>query len=165
MRMSEIGWLYLIFAACVTLHNLEEVIFFSRFTTEKHSSLPVTRPRFIFAVIILTLACYLITNFSYIEGAYSLWSYLFYGYAAAMTINVFMPHLLASLKYRRYLPGLVSGVLLILPAGLMVLIRFPRENYVSLDFPHILIPAAVIVIMAGSLPILFKLGKIFMPGE
>jgi hypothetical protein len=163
--MNIIFWLLLLFPVCITLHNLEEVLFFSKYSTGEHSSLPVTHPRFIFAVIILTLACYLIAVFSYLKGPYSLWSYLFYGYAAAMTLNVFMPHLLASLRYRRYLPGLVSGLLLVLPAGLLVLFRFPRENYLSLNFPYILIPASVIVLMAASLPVLFKLGKILIPGD
>jgi len=44
-------------------------------------------------------------------------AYIMAGYVLAMMINALMPHLLATLFARRYMPGTATGLLLNLPLG------------------------------------------------
>jgi hypothetical protein len=58
------------------------------------------------------------------------WTYLAFGYAAAMLANV-LPHIATSIATRTYMPGLGSAVLLNAPVlGWLVIVAL-REGYVS----------------------------------
>ncbi len=56
---------------------------------------------------------------------------LLFGYIAAMLINVFVPHIPATLIFRSYTPGVVTAVLINLPVMSILLLLTVRDQWVS----------------------------------
>jgi len=67
---------------------------------------------FRFAVLVLTIAAFGLTYLSSRKGKQSVWSYLLLGYIIAMLVNVFIPHVPATLILRSYTPGVITAVLM-----------------------------------------------------
>jgi Protein of unknown function with HXXEE motif len=65
---------------------------------------------FRFAVLVLTIAAFGLTYLSSRKGKQSVWSYLLFGYIIAMLVNVFIPHVPATLILRSYTPGVITAV-------------------------------------------------------
>jgi len=107
------GW---IFALAVSLHNLEEARYLPAWS---HGGSRWQRPvgvrEFRFAVI--TLWLYALNLWAARSEAGSLPVYLLAGYAFAMLLNVLGPHVVMTVLLRRYMPGLATGLLCILPAA------------------------------------------------
>ena len=61
-------------------------------------------------LLLLTLAAFAVTYLSARKGKGSSWAYLLFGYAAAMLVNVLLPHILATLVFGEYTPGVVTAV-------------------------------------------------------
>src|SRR5215469_16087519 len=57
-----------------------------------------------------------ITYFSSRRGPQSFWAYLLFGYIVTMLVNVLVPHVPSALVFRSYTPGVVTAVLINLPA-------------------------------------------------
>ena len=75
-----------------------------------------------------------------------------------MLVNVFFPHLAAAVALRRYCPGLLTGVLLLVPTTVYLLAYGYENAYFS--FPRfwiVAIPFAGLVV--GSIPLLFRIGR------
>jgi hypothetical protein len=70
-----------------------------------------------------------------------------------MFANVFIPHILASLVFRSYAPGLVSAVLINLPVMGFLSIRAVREGWVS-GRKAAAFAVAVPLAIAGLIPML-----------
>jgi len=141
------------------IHNIEEALWlpaFSKSAGKFHK--PVDTFEFAFAVIILTLLSYVITLQFYASGKNSLACYLYFAFNFGMLINVFFPHLAATIVLRRYCPGLLTGILFLMPTTIYILLYgYENEYFLFPKFWFITIPFAGIVL--GSLPILFKAGK------
>ena len=56
----------------------------------------------VFALVILTFAAYLVTSFSVRFARHRGWLYLFVGYTFAVFLNVWVPHVPASILFRTY---------------------------------------------------------------
>ncbi len=108
---------------------------------------------FRYAVAVLTLAAIVVTYLCERKGKESLWAYLMFGYIVAMLANVFIPHILASLVFRSYAPGLVSAVLINLPVMGFLSIRAVREGWVS-GRKAAAFAVAVPLAIAGLIPML-----------
>ncbi len=105
-----------------------------------------------------------ITNMFYMTGKQSIACYLFFAFNFGMLINVFFPHLAATIVLKKYCPGLLTGVALLVPAtSYLLFYGYDNEFYSFPKFWFITIPFAVIVIV--SIPILFKIGKLLHHGE
>jgi Protein of unknown function with HXXEE motif len=158
MHFKQTQWL---FPVAVTFHNLEEAIWlpqWSQTAGEWHA--PVGAGEFRFAVIILTLFAYLATYISFKKGKESFGVYLLSGYASAMFLNVFFPHLLGSLLMKAYVPGLTTALVLNLPVTLILLRQAFHEGYISAK-RFILATIMVTVGLLASIPFLFSLGRYF----
>ena len=158
MTFVQSAWL---FATVTALHNLEEAIWlpeWSRNAGRWHHA--VERDEFRFAVIVLTLLAVLSVVLAIHQGKESLGAYLVTGYALAMLLNVLLPHVVASLVMRRYMPGTATAVLLNLPVTLCVLNLGLREGHIH---PHafIVFGPVVVVAIVGSIPLLFWVGRRF----
>lgn len=156
MEFATLAWS---FVAAVTLHNIEEAIWlpsWSRSAGRWH--VHVGAREFRFAVAVLTGLAAVAAYLAAVQGKQSLGAYLLCGYALAMFLNVLVPHLVASLAMRRYMPGTLTALLLNLPVTLALLYRAFQEGYIALD-RFMLLGPLVVVCIAASIPILFRLGR------
>jgi len=83
------------------------------------------------ALIALVIAAFAVTYLSEREGPRSVWAYLLFGGIVAMLVNVFVPHVPATLLFRSYTPGVVTAVLVNLPVMSYLAWRAVRERWVS----------------------------------
>ncbi|MGP0093179.1 MAG: HXXEE domain-containing protein [Xanthobacteraceae bacterium] len=160
MTFEMIAWLFVL---SVFAHNFEEAIWlpaWSRSAGRWHVA--VTNREFRFAVAVLTALAAIAASLVTLQGKGSVGAYLVSGYALAMLLNVFFPHLLATLALRRYTPGATTAVLVILPVTTILIWRALSENYIELHRFLVIGPAVVIGILI-SIPMLFWLGRKFSP--
>ena len=151
-------WQWL-FPLAVTLHNLEEAIWLPAWSRSAGRWQRVVHPgAFRFAVAVLTLLAYLVAWWSVEAGSESVGTYLLTGYAVAMLLNVAVPHLIASLALRRYMPGLGTALLLNLPVTVCLLVSAVDGGYVH--FPLVAYTGAgVTVVLLASIPPLLAIGQ------
>lgn len=156
MTFNLLRWL---FPVAVTVHNFEEAITYPTWSqTIAGWPRPVASGEFWFAVIVLTLLAYLITGLSIRTGQYSWATYLLVGYAFAMVINVAVPHLVATVVFQRYMPGLATGLLLNLPL-MTGLIYFAYQEAMVYWKKSLLVALGVTLALSAALPILFAAGN------
>lgn len=154
------GW---VFALAVSLHNLEEAHYLPTWSNGgSRWQRPVGVREFRFAVIILTLWLYALNVWADRSGAGSLPVYLLAGYAFAMLLNVFVPHVVMTVLLRRYMPGLATGFLCILPATVGLLYIGLQSGTISLDRLIWVGPLTALGLLL-SLPILLELGRRIFP--
>lgn len=150
----------ILFPLVITIHNLEEAIWLPGFTqTVKSISYPVDKHEFHFAIFVLTAAAYIIAFLSRLGGKESIATYLLTGYAAGMLINVFIPHIAVTLLLGKYMPGLITALLLNLPATFILIYTAIKQNHVKLK-QFIAAGVFTSVILLISLPFLFFAGKL-----
>ena len=113
----------IVFMLCLTLHNIEEALWLTDWQskTMPNNHRTPNKNHFAFAVLGITILGYLsaglyllIPNNQYLEFA-------FIGFVGAMLINAVIPHLVCTIKYKRYCPGVFTGCLLIAPLHLTIL--------------------------------------------
>lgn len=156
LTFQEFQWLFQIIT---TLHNLEEAIWLPKWSQQVgkwHAE--VGKVEFRFAVIVLTLLAYLFTYLSWFSGPQTIWVYITCGYMFAMWLNVFLPHVLATIDLRRYCPGVVTGVVLNLPINAWLIYLGLQQQWISLEKFLYISPLTVIAILF-SIPVLFFTGK------
>jgi hypothetical protein len=156
MSLTTLGWL---FTLGVLAHNAEEAWQLPAWSAQAGKwYAPVSAPVFRFAVGVLSGCFVLIAATASFSPAGSIGAYLMAGYVLAMLLNVFMPHVLASVVMRRYMPGTATALLLNLPLGLFYLRRAWSERYIE---PHVFGWAGPLVVfgLLAAIPMLFALGR------
>jgi hypothetical protein len=157
MTFRDLEWL---FPIVVSLHNAEEAIGFPGWLRGPgrrwHGSITSGAARF--AAAILALLAFAVTWMSLVSGRQTVWTYLAFGYIAAMLANVLAPHLIATIMLHRYVPGILTALLLNLPVLTLLVVYALREGYVS-GWKAVAYCAGVSATLVASLPVLFKLGK------
>ena len=83
------------------------------------------------ALLVLTVAAFFVTYRSARNGKQSVWAYLLFGGIVAMLVNVFVPHVPATVLFRSYTPGVLTAVLVNLPLMSWLSVRAVREHWVS----------------------------------
>jgi hypothetical protein len=157
MSFGDMQWL---FPIVVALHNAEEAIWFpawSRRAGRWHA--PIAPGVFRFAVVVLTVLAFMVTWLSARSGKQAVWTYLAFGYMVAMLANVLIPHIAVTIAMRRYMPGLVTGVVLNVPVLYLLLKLALEEGYVS-AWKAAAYSVGVVGLLLLSIPTLFKLGKV-----
>ncbi len=156
---TSISLFFWLFPIAFTIHNIEEAIWFPPFSKSAgkfHE--PVDTFEFVFAEIILTLISIVITLLFFMNGKQSLACYLYFAFNFGMLINVFFPHLVATIVLRKYCPGLLTGILFLIPVTAYILFYgYKNEYFLFPKFWLITIPFAALVI--GLIPILFNIGQ------
>ena len=156
MTFHGLEWL---FPVVVTLHNAEEALWLPGWRKRTGRLLTsVTPGAFRFAAAVLTLLAIVVTALSVESGKQTAWTYLAFGYIAAMLANVLIPHLAATIALRSYVPGVATAVLLNLPVLSLLVLLAVREGYVS-GWRAVEWSAGVCALLVVSIPALFKLGK------
>jgi hypothetical protein len=122
-----------LFPVAVTLHNSEEAIGMPKWAAAHSRQLPAHpgNTKIWFGLLLLTLAAFSVTYLSARKGKGSVWAYLLFGAAAAMLVNVFVPHIPATLVFGEYTPGVVTAVLINLPVMSILLCQAVSEQWVS----------------------------------
>ncbi len=149
-------WLFIV---AICLHNAEECIWLPAWSkTKGRFRLRIDARPFRFAAAILTalaLACVVWATGS---EAKSLAWHVLAAYALAMALNVFVPHLAVTLIDRRYVPGTATGVFMVLPACVSLVLAAFRDGLVE---PRVFAAVAPVVIgaLALSVPLLQAAGR------
>lgn len=100
----------------------------------------------------------MVTIWSAIAGPEGVGSYLLAGFAFAMLLNVLVPHLLATVAMRRYMPGLGTAIALNLLVTVMLLRSAFAEGYVR--FPTFAYYGVLVcVALVASIPLLLAIGE------
>lgn len=142
-------------------HNLEEAILMGKWMER----LPVkirmieSKRQFIIAIVILTLISFLLTYFSLKNMAKHTGHMLIFSMLTTMAFNVFFPHLLLTVRFRTYNPGLVTGLFLILPFSIYIFQRALNENLIVQNEFWFLLALAPLIMIAAIFSSL-KLGKL-----
>ena len=156
MSFRHLEWL---FPIVITLHNLEEAIWFPDWTQRaRRWPLPVAPGVFRFAVAVLTVLAFVVTWMSAESGKQTVWTYLVFGSMIVTLANVVIPHVAVSVAQRSYMPGVVTAVALNLPVVSLLLVLALREGYVS-GWRAAAYSAGVAAVLLAAIPALFKLGK------
>lgn len=158
MNFTTLSWL---FAAAVTIHNLEEAIWLPRWAANAgRYHVPVSAKQFRFAVLALTLAAWGVVAWSSAGSVVA--DYLVSGYALAMLVNVVFPHLAATFGLRRYAPGTATAVLFNLPVTALLLQQAFAEGRIE---PNTFLWAGPLtaIVIAMLIPVLFAAGGAASP--
>ena len=156
MSLAIIGWL---FTAGVLVHNAEEAWRLPAWSLSAGRWHPPVGPRaFRFAVAVLSVLLVLFALMASFSEAGSIGAYLMAGYVLAMVLNVFFPHVLATVVLRRYMPGTATALIFNLPLGLWYLNRALAEDRIAGSVFVWAGPAVTAGILA-LIPVLFFLGR------
>lgn len=156
MSLDTLIWIFVI---GVLIHNTEEALLLPAWSENAgrwHAR--VKAAEFRFAVVVLSGVLVVFSATASFSEPQSVAAYLMAGYVLAMTVNVFVPHLLATVFMRRYMPGTATAVILNLPLGTFYLYRALSTQLID---PIVFAwsgPIVVILILA-LVPLLFSLGR------
>ena len=143
--------------SAIALHNLEEALWLPAWS-EARTGRPIGEFAFRFAVVILTAVSIAIAIFAQLGGHSSLGFYLLAACALGQSINIFVPHLAATIATRTYAPGLASGLIFVLPASGVFLINF--FSIPDFGLRRFLIVSAIFIpLMVLSIPVLLGAGQ------
>lgn len=156
MSLTSIGWL---FTVGVLIHNTEEALRLPAWSVHAGKWHPPVGPcEFRFTVVVLSVLLVIFALSSSLAVAGSASAYLMAGYVLAMVLNVFIPHVVATVFMRSYMPGTATALVFNLPLGLIYLSRALSENRIELHVFYWVGPIVVLSIFT-FIPILFFLGR------
>lgn len=153
--------IYLLFFLAILIHNIEEALWFPRWS--KYSNkFPkrIEQNEFNFAVLMITILALLATSAIMILPSVRIFNYIYFGFLGAMIVNIFVPHLATTIIFKKYTPGLLSGLLLILPINSFILLNAVDKKIISC-FELIVATLIIGLVLLLLLPLLFKLARIF----
>lgn len=150
--------IYLLFLFSVTLHNIEEALWIPRWSryTQKFGK-QVSGDEFHFAVLVITILAYLATGLFIFFPQNLILKYFFFGFVGAMIFNVIFPHLILTIILKKYSPGLITGVLLIMPFNSLIIASSLNNSIINLN--EVIISTIVVgILLLILIPILEKIG-------
>jgi Protein of unknown function with HXXEE motif len=157
MSFRNLQWL---FPTVIGLHNLEEAIWLPGWWRRTGRGRVRLRPgAFRFGAAVLTVLAFALNWLSAVSGKQTIWTYLVFGYMAAMLANALVPHIAVSLALRGYMPGVVTAVVLNLPVLSLLVVLALKEGYVS-GSKAAEYSLGVAALLLLSIPVLLKLGKV-----
>jgi len=151
----------IIFMFCLTLHNLEEALWLTewRIKTMPNSRRSPQKEHFIFAVLGITILGYWAAGLFAFFPDNQYCEYAFVGFVGAMLINAVAPHILLTVKYRKYCPGAFTGCFLIIPFHIIILCNAVNTH---LKVSEIVVATLVVgVVLLAAIPFFEGLAKKF----
>lgn len=158
---NDLDILILILPFAFAIHNLEEIFGMEKWTKSIPSFIhsPVTTKQFGIAVGLFTFLGFAIIftrNFYPTEKLYLL---VVTSFAGMLFLNVFFPHLIATIYLKKYAPGIVSGLLINIPLTTLIFITI--VNLEKLTVIEICFSAIIGGLIGIALAFTFlKIGKI-----
>jgi hypothetical protein len=149
----------LLFILGFTLHNMEEAVWFPKWSVNAKKYLrPVSSNEFIFAGIVLTVFGYILTALNLLFNNHgNILNYIYIGFVGMIGLNSLFPHLITTILIKKYSPGLITGICLNLPLSIIITAEYlnTSTNLYKLIISIIIVSGAILL----SLKNLFKLGK------
>ena len=159
MTLSGIG---IVFIAGVIAHNTEEALLLPGWSANGVRWHPRVAPKqFAFAVAVLTVVLLACAVAAVLGGPGSLGAYLFIGYVFAMAANAFVPHIIASIATRSYMPGTATGALFNLPVGILLLLHAIEQGFVQSTKLVWFAPMVALLLAASNRTIIWLGGVLF----
>jgi hypothetical protein len=152
-------YLQLFFPLLVALHNAEEAVGMPKWTQRPGPWFGGVRPAVLrFSLAVLTSLALVTTMLSAISGRTTFWGDITFGYMVAMLFNAIVPHIAVSIFERTLMPGVMTAVLLNLPALSYLIVLALKQGYVS---GHDALVSAIVVpfFLLLMIPLLFRLGE------
>jgi len=122
-----IDQLLLLFTALISIHNAEEYIFAGYNKTVMPFSIDNFRVAVVF-VTVLFIVIYFLLHARNNEKQSVIWVTAL---ASMMTLNAFIPHIAATVRYSKYTAGVVSGLFILLPAAVFILVTVYSSQLLS----------------------------------
>ena len=143
----------IIFIFCLTLHNIEEALWLPDWINKAMPKRKQTnKEHFIFAVIGITILGYLAAGLHLLYPQHQYFGFAFIGFVGAMLINAIFPHLLLTIRFRKYSPGVFTGCCLVALLHLIIL-NNAANSYFKVS--EIVISTAIVgAILLGAIPVL-----------
>ncbi|MGB5555166.1 MAG: HXXEE domain-containing protein [Flavobacteriaceae bacterium] len=158
LKLSTLIWM-LPFA--FALHNLEEIFGMEKWTKSIPSFIhkPVTTRQFGVAVTLFTVLGFVIV---FAKGFYQTekqYHFAIAAFAGMLWLNVFLPHLFATLYLKKYAPGVITGLVLNLPLATLILLKMDTNALLTLKelFFAIMIGGIIGIALAG---LFLKIGRV-----
>ena len=147
-----------VFALAVTVHNVEEAIWlpaFARSTGARAVGAADVR----IVDVVFTLGVYAV-SVSAVMWRGPIAVYAPAGIGAAMALNAFVPHLAATIRFRRYAPGTATGLALDLPSGAALISSLPAAGWVSASVLMWAVPVGIIGVGAVTVALLWFVPRV-----
>ena len=127
ISFARLLWLIPIF---LTIHNMEEAPFMEGWSRRlpRNLSLTITKRQFVVAVIFITIAGFAFTYIGVEYLANRTGYLLVLGMQTILFVNAFVPHIVATIRFRMYSPGVISAMLITLPFSLYLFGRALEEK-------------------------------------
>ncbi|MBZ0309203.1 MAG: HXXEE domain-containing protein [Anaerolineae bacterium] len=160
--MTDYHLLWLFFPLAITLHNIEEAIWLPKWSQKAgRFHKPVVANEFYFAVLCVTLLAYLSTFFALAFPDVALLKLIFFGFLGTMILNIFMPHLAATILLRQYAPGLLTGLFGMIPINGVILALALSNG--DVQWGELIVSTVIVaVVLLASLPLFFRIGRQFI---
>ena len=151
----------------ILLHNTEEALTMPRWAAEHlpavlqafsiHLSRVPTADELYAALAMGTFMPILIALLAYWNGPRTLALYLLSGIQGIMLANAFVPHLVGTIILRRYTPGVVTAVLVVIPFSILWFRRILERGFaerrplmISIVVGAVVYPLAMMVLYKAS---------------
>ncbi len=130
LSFDRLLWLVPVF---FLLHNIEEAPFMEGWSKRLPLKIhPIVSIRqFVIAVSFLTLSGFLVTYLALEWLPNSIGFLIVLGMQSVLAFNAFVPHLVSTLRFRMYSPGLVIAMLITVPFSFYLIQRALNEHYLS----------------------------------
>ncbi len=151
-----------IFMLCLTLHNIEEALWFTewRIKTMPKSHRSPQKLHFIFAVLGVTILGYLASGLRIMYPANTMIEFCYIGFVGAMLVNAIVPHLLLTIRYKKYCPGVLTGFFLLVPFNSIILYN-AVTSYLKVS--EVLIATIVVgVVLLVSIAVFERIAKFLL---
>lgn len=158
----DLSTLIILLPFAFALHNFEEVLGMEKWTKSIPSFIhePVTTRQFGVAVTIFTILGFAITFSKALYQTENYYYFIITGFSGMLLLNVFFPHLLAVIFFRKYAPGVITGLLVNLPLTITILLSIKGSEILSQkEMIFSVIAGALIGIVLAF--IFLKIGKFF----
>ena len=151
--------LIFLFPLAITLHNIEEAIWLPKWSGHAaRFHRPVGAFEFRFAVLAVTLLAYAATLAFWLCPGTDIFRWALYGFTGAMMLNSLFPHLAATIVLKRYAPGTATGLLLNIPAGVIIIREAMHAG--AITWPELALSiAGTAGVILPLLPLLFMIGR------
>lgn len=132
---TTINYAYLLLPFAFLLHNLEEIPGMEEWS--KKISLPinlfVSTKQFAIAAVIFTIIGFLLTFSKIFFKTDKKYDFLMTAFAGMIFLNVFFPHLIATIVYGTYAPGILTAVFINLPLTLYIFFANIKTENLTLN--------------------------------
>lgn len=115
-----------------TLHNFEEVLGMQKWSRSIPNYIhpPVTTLEFLIAVSMFSILGFVLVFTRKVQQS-EYYHQVIAGFCSILLLNVFFPHLLATIIFNQYAPGVITALLINLPLSLMILWQLDRQKLLS----------------------------------